>query len=365
MLDMEKKHQFSRMLLYLAEALDISESRYQEAVEKYKAVGKWLGKEDSPLAPFNPDIHPQGSFALGTVVKPVFREDEYDIDLVCRLSVSKNLITQQHLKKMVGYRLKENRTYAGMLEVEGRKCWTLHYADGAKFHLDILPAIPDDFKWLVRLGVPYEFAMHAMCITDKEKWHLDKDWPRSNPKGYAQWFRQRMITVFKSQRRFLADQLGASIEDVPDYKVKTPLQRTIQILKRHRDVMFTDDPDGRPISIIITTLAAQAYNNETNLYDALMSIVTGMPKLIRSHNGILFVSNPVNPQENFADKWREHPDRANKFQKWLIQAEKDISSAVEYQGTEKIADRLKLAFGERAVNEATFAYGQKIIKTAD
>lgn len=362
MLDIEKKYQFSRIFLYLAEALDISESRYNEAVEKYKAVGRWLGKEDSPLAPYKPDIHPQGSFNLSTVVKPIFREDEYDIDLVCRLSISKNLITQQHLKKMVGDRLKANKIYAGMLADEGRRCWTLNYADGAKFHMDILPAIPDDFKWLIRLGVPYEFAMHAICITDKKRWHLDPDWPRSNPKGYAQWFRQRMITVFESQKKFLADQLGASVDDVPDYKVKTPLQRVIQILKRHRDVMFADDPDGRPTSIIITTLAAHAYNNETNLYDALISIVAGMPNQINSRNGILLVSNPVNPQENFADKWQERPDRANKFRKWLLQVEKDINSAVGHQGIDKIADSLKQVFGEKAVNEAMVTYGEKIRK---
>ena len=30
----------------------------------------------------------------------------------------------------------------------------------------------------------------------------------------------------------------ASVDDVPDQLVRTPLQRSIQIMKRHRDVMF-------------------------------------------------------------------------------------------------------------------------------
>jgi hypothetical protein len=54
-----------------------------------------------------------------------------------------------------------------MLDKEGRRCWTLNYADGAKFHMDILPAIPDDYSWLIQLGVPDDFAQHAICITDK------------------------------------------------------------------------------------------------------------------------------------------------------------------------------------------------------
>lgn len=42
------------------------------------------------------------------------------------------------------------------------------------------------------------------------------------------------------------------------------LQRIVQILKRHRDIMFNGDED-KPISIIITTLASRAYRGETNL----------------------------------------------------------------------------------------------------
>ncbi len=184
---------------------------------------KWLGKDDSPLALYHPEIYPQGSFNIGTVIKPITHEDEYDIDLVCQLDISRDMVSQHLLKKM-----------------------------------DILPAIPDDYNWPMQLGVPYDFARHAICITDKEKWHIDPDWPRSYPKGYAGWFRQRMIVIYDVQKRSLAERMKASIDEVPDYQVKTPLQRAIQILKRHRDIMFMDDSEHIPISIIITTLAAQA-----------------------------------------------------------------------------------------------------------
>ena len=61
----------------------------------------------------------------------------------------------------------------------------------------------------------------------------------------------------------------ASIDDVPTWERRTPLQRTIQILKRHRDVRFKDNCEFAPISMIITTLAAQAYQGEEDLYEAL------------------------------------------------------------------------------------------------
>jgi hypothetical protein len=63
----------------------------------------------------------------------------------------------------------------------------------------------------------------------------------------------------------LAEALKANIEDVPEWRVKTPLQRAVQLLKRHRDVYFAGDYENRPISIIITTLAAHAYKNQENV----------------------------------------------------------------------------------------------------
>lgn len=353
----EATTQFSELLRYVADELDISESLYKAAEERYQAVGKWLGKEDSPLAQYGPDIYPQGSFRLGTVVKPISQEGEYDIDLVCQLGILKNTVTQQSLKKMVGDRLRANATYAQMLEMEGRRCWILNYTDGSQFHMDILPAIPDDASWLINHGVPAEFARHAICVTDKETWNKDPDWPRSNPKGYAEWFKGRMLTILTEEKQILAAARRVKIDDVPDYSVKTPLQRAIQILKRHRDIMFADDPDNKPVSIIITTLAARAYNNEHDLYDALLSMVEGMPKYIQVVGGVQWVINPVNPKENFADKWQAHPHRAENFRAWLRQVKSDLDIALRKRGIHEVSDSLQAAFGERTLKAAVANFG--------
>lgn len=175
---------------------------------------------------------------------------------------------------------------------ESRCYWTLHYAEGARFHADILPAVPDreSFKQLIEL---HRYAMpigsnYAIAITDNTHPNyaaISPDWPRSNPKGYAKWFRSRMQIQFDAARKFFAESIQRRIEDVPEYKVKTPLQRTIQILKRHRDVWFDKhqsayDENAKPLSIIITTLAAYAYNNEVDIQRALLEIVTEMPRYI-------------------------------------------------------------------------------------
>jgi hypothetical protein len=345
----ERRNKLGQFLQGLAEALDISETQYEAAVDHYEAVGDWLNKEDSPIAAHDPQIFPQGSFQLGTMIKPINDTDEYDIDLVCEMkSLSKERVTQKQLKDMVGDRLKTNDRYQKMLE-EKNRCWRLQYADSARFHLDILPAIPDhDINGIARI-IGAKIADSAILITDKALW----EWQRSNPLGYAQWFKESMRVQFDSQRLLLAKSLRTTVEEVPEYKVKTPLQRSIQILKRHRDIMFYGDQDDRPISIIISTLAARAYKNEADLLDALQNIINQMPSLVeRDEKGNALVVNPVNPLENFADKWKKHPNRETKVRQWLHQVQADLVSALHADSLLDMTEGLKPRFGDRIVNEA-------------
>lgn len=309
----EKASILSKSLEQFAEDLDISESRYLEAKKRYEGVGEWLGKEDSPLHAYVPEIYPQGSFSLGTVIKPITNKDEYDIDLVCFLGkLKKDATSQAQLKKMVGDRLKANETYKNLLDKEGRRCWTLNYAN--EFHMDVLPAIPDDLV-RVRGGLLAE----AVLITDTQI--KDTEWPKSNPRGYVKWFKSRQEEVFVSMRKRLAESIKASVDDIPEYKIKTPLQKTIQILKRHRDIFCERKKDNcKPISIIITTLAASLYNGQDNIYNAIHDILTGINDSVIIQAGRFYIPNPANPGENFADKWNEDTSLPKSFFEWVENA---------------------------------------------
>ena len=74
----EKEKMLNNYLLRIASNLDISETMREKAETSYRAVGQWLGDcdDDSEVK-----IMPQGSFYLGTVIRPVSDADEYDIDL--------------------------------------------------------------------------------------------------------------------------------------------------------------------------------------------------------------------------------------------------------------------------------------------
>ena len=343
------RKRLNRILNNLADELDVPPSRYREAKEHYEAVCAWLDKNDSELVPYKPAIYPQGSFALGTAVKPL-GDEEYDVDSVCLLQLKPCQVTQKQLKDLVGNRLKHPHSrYKDMIKPKegGRRCWTIRYADASNFHLDVLPAIPDDYGWLVALGVPLEWAKTAICLTDRETWGAPhSDWPRSNPKGYIAWFKDRMRVSLEKARRIRAMEVRAEVEEIEDFDVRTPLQRLIQILKRHRDVRYVGD-DDKPISIIITTLAAMAYNDEADLAETVLGVVPRMRDYIQMRAGVWWVPNPVNPEENFADKWTEKPRKVVQFFKWLNELEREHGELLTDQGFAQVGDYLRRGFGLR------------------
>ncbi|MES2460258.1 MAG: nucleotidyltransferase [Armatimonadota bacterium] len=361
MFNIELRTEISHILDDLGDTLDVPPGKYEEAREHYDAVGDWLDAPGSPLKPYRPEIYPQGSFALGTVVLPVGEED-YDVDTVCRLNTPPEAITQRQLKAMVGDRLKQHKEYAGMIEPMegGRRCWTLRYAEGTRFHLDILPAVPDIHNTGVDAGVPVGISQHAIRITDKTTWDYEHGWPKSNPRGYAAWFMERMRIVLIQSKRARAHKITASVESIQDYEVRTPLQRAIQLLKRHRDIRCMGDED-KPISIIITTLSAQVYQNETTLLDTLVAIIPKIREALNSQKrgGVWWVANPVNPKENFADKWKESTRKADAFFDWLGALEAEFKGLLTETGFTGIGEYLTESYGAREATKAMTRYANR------
>lgn len=362
----DQKVQFNEILEELGRNLDISETQHNAVAKSYDAVGHHLAKHDSPIGKYSPEILPQGSFMLGTMIQPIHEDDDLDIDLVCQLVGKQESWTQYDLKKAIGDQLKAHGTYKHMLrEPEGRRCWTIDYSEDANYHLDILPCIVDSgYRILLEKAFsPVDQAEAntlALRITDnielnykKETNHLN--WLKSNPFGYARWFLNQAALDFVK-----ADVLNEAIQPIPKYtKERLPLQRVVQILKRHRDMMFDGD-EHKPISIIITTLASKAYQKETNIIDALLNVTYRMKDLITEkyspkHNKFVkWIENPVNSEENFADKWVDHPKRQKNFYDWIAQVQKDLTEATNYRGLNLIRGSLEKSMGQRVV-EKTFS----------
>jgi hypothetical protein len=321
----------------------------------------------------------QGSFGLGTVIPPISDDEHYDIDAVSEFrKLTKSETTQQQLKHLLGMEMK---LYAGAQNMnkpaeEHRRCWRLEYADGAQFHMDVTPGIlnaTEQRALLLAWGLDATFADTAIAITDID--HpaygiVSSYWPRSNPRGYVKWFRGRMEVIFEERKRQLIRKgIRAGTEPIPFYAVRTPLQSAIMILKRHRDIMFVERSDERPISIILTTLAAHAYSSEAKISDALFAILTGMDRYIdRAADGSYVIANPSDPSENFADKWRKHPERAAAFFEWLARARHDFAQAAALSNKQLMTENLAKAVGrgiaDRVRKRAAARLGAPAVLTA-
>jgi len=368
----------------LAESLEIPASLYETAERRYEDLSSWLSdKSKSKCAQFIPEIYPQGSFRLGTVVKPLVDEN-YDLDIVCNLTegISVYNCSQYQLKSLLNYDLenyRKERNIEQPLE-EKHRCWRLNYKDAIGFHMDQLPSIPHEIKrrqllkgLMVKYGTDDNFAEkvsgEAIAITDnkhKRYREIFSDWQVSNPKGYALWFESRMRQAPELLKSIATMEKVTSIDVLPVFRWKTPLQKAIQILKRRRDIMFKDDNDRKPISIIITTLAALAYSGEQDVESALNNILANMKSFVNAEKPR--VPNPVNPEEDFADKWYSPEgiklQLEENFNAWLIQVKADLKiistasdsdslqkSVMEKFGTSIDKSRISSLFGASIITQ--------------
>ncbi len=322
--------QASHLWTITSDALDIPRSLYDRAAARHRAVGEWLCRPASSVAAYRPNVRPQGSFRFGTVIRPINPDAEYDLDHVVLFDgLNTSAMSQMALKELLGAELREYARVHGMKPpTEHHRCWRLHYRDEVAFHLDSLPCVPAKAgvqEALIRSGVEQPYALRAVAITDRRRPGYVapiSEWLTSNPRGFARWFESRAAL---GRDPLLLERIRAgAVEDVPPYDWRTPLQRSIQLLKRHRDMMFADSADLAPISMIITNLAAHAYRGEVDLADALAGIVARMGQFVQPL--CPRVPNPTHPQEDYADKWSRDALLEQNFWLWYTQVQHDVES---------------------------------------
>lgn len=299
--------------------IEVSESKYEQAVDSYNSIANYIC--ESKLSCYSPTIKLQGSFKLGTAIKPLTDEASYDIDIVCCLSKLRVTdLSQFELKEKCGEIVAE---YARSMNMkndvkESRRCWTLNYVDVDNFHVDILPSIP--------LG---ENNDGLLAITDSTNINykiITTDWETSNPQIYAEWFKKISNFDIYLQEYSLINRVG--VEKVPEFKVRTPLQKIVQILKRHAEVYFFNNLEHKPSSIIITTLVAKQYANACQRYDNFLDvikyIISNINDGLNFKNGKICVLNPVNLDEDLSIKWSEDNKYLDAYYSWIRQLRADF-----------------------------------------
>ena len=356
----------SKLLKYI----QLPESAYEEAANRYKSVGDFLTSEASPLNQFSPDIKTQGSFRLGTAIYPQSRDKEFDLDLTLKCdTLTPDNITQKDFRALTKRTVQMYADRQGMDKVEEkRRCVRLNYksstVSNSSFHIDIVPAIYSSAQEQESIrfwkGL---YADKSILITDNKRPDfacLHGKWQSSNPEGYALWFESCMREEMITGKRSLLT-VEASIDDIPTWRITTGLQSAVQLMKWHRDKMFDKNPDVKPTSIIITTLAGMAYLEAPQ---SISEMITKMSTLLQRMNGT--VKNPVDPREDFTDKWKEPAYKdyhlKENFECWLSQAYTDFKAIENDMVSPSVAGEiLRNSFNYKGPDDLMFKKPEIII----
>ena len=389
---MINREQRERDILKLIEGLDIPQSLYEKAIGHYNAVATFLQEQG-----IESDIYPQGSYSLGTVVRP-YKESEdaaYDLDAVCEIKINKRDTTAEEIKKMVGDALKSDGTYRKMLQEEWDKCWTLEYADvnGIGFSVDIVPAVAEEDivlkNNLETEGVDFTVYDSQIAITHKDGERYT--WKTSNPKAYQNWFKKLNESFVKAERQRLAKRRDgrlyvlneATVEKIPETQERSALQRVIQIVKYHADVYYTKGniKEYKSASVIVTTLIAllaqeadpslevfpllsyivgelEIYGENLSLTESAFAKRYENKNIIRRIGGQWILRNPLNPSENLVDSWNQEPRKAQYFFQWIRMLKKDYLTSLDTED-EKFVAVLENNFGkdylQKSLNISAYA----------
>ena len=280
------------LLNRIAESLQLDETRIKKMESSYKAVSDWIDDDDGFFKDAEFEIYPHGSVLIGTTVKPDGRV-EFDLDFVIHLRMNRDDYDPAVLYDELKRRLMENDTYKRMLESKNRVL-RLNYA--GDFHMDIMPGCQES-----------DFNVNVILIRDKKLVGTIL----SNPRGYGDWFNNKADSV----KNFLLEKAYA-MEDLPDqepFHLKKPLKRAVQLIKRYRNLYFSSDPENATSSVILTTIAGNAYDGEDTIFDTIDNIINRLSDRVKYGVGEFKVFNPVLPEEEFTQKWESNPILFERF----------------------------------------------------
>ncbi len=367
-----------RDVLKLVEELDISPSMYENAEKKYKALADYLGRHTR----IQTTMYPQGSFAFGTVVRPLKdgREAAYDLDFICEVDEMRDEISPEGLRKIIKDALTESILYGGKLEVFD-ECFTIHYAEegGAEFSIDIVPAASESDEIIGKLKNKaerpdlLETSISIPMLEDKKY-----VWETNNPKGFLQWFNEINQPYLDSSRNefrkslFESTDIYNTVEEIPAGLERSAVQRVIQILKRHRDNFYSNFSDIKPISAIINVLVAdvaKSMSPDTDVFMLLEYVLDDVMESSKYYDDRLkgemllehrivgrkcqgwYIGNPANPEDNLASAWNENENIPKKFFKWIQAAKEDLIDSMDVEDDEFRAIS-ENAFGQEAVRKS-------------
>ena len=317
----QRRDAWETLLLELDARVSLTQTQYDALKARYQSVGRILEDPvDSALGEII--VIPQGSFATRTVIKPPERDD-VDVDAIAYVKGGTDLAPMA-LHKHLFDELDARAKTGGLVEPYNR-CVRIQYKDErVPCHLDVTPAER-------RPSNPNDDGSGLLRVPDREL----SDWSPSNPVDFAAWFNgiaeaDLTLRLPESYRNWVIAK-RAETEPLPSHEEITApngLRVAVRLMKRHRDVYAerTGRQQSKPISVILTTLAAKAYakvaarhaGQTLSPLELLEAVVSEMPNEFDTPSaGERYrLLNPRDAGENFAEKWNKDPTRPKSFFAW-------------------------------------------------
>jgi len=231
----------------ITQAHALTDTELERLRSAYSSIGDFL-VEDDFFGNHAVEVHPQGSLLIGTTTRAHGRR-EIDVDLVLllRRGVEVSLPCNVLLDRIHSTLKVYARRHDLVIERK-RRCVQLQYSN--QMHADITPVVQ----------FPRIHGLHGQLFGLVPDADLSR-YVGTNPKGYGRWFADAAaITPSFSSRIALDSVAKADIVPLPSVQIFDRLLcRIVQLLKIHRNFIFAAQPEVAPPSVVITTLAAQAY----------------------------------------------------------------------------------------------------------
>lgn len=286
---MKHTHSFNK---FLREQVNLNQTRIDRLDQSVDAIKQFLSNNlDGYIS-----IEPQGSYALGTIIKPVNEDKEYDADILIIVEYDKTKTPKDYIDDLYQC-LKSSSRYAEKTHRRTR-CVSMEYT--GDFHLDVVPTVAIDNKMYI-----CNYATNQFEETDGT--------------GYRDWFnKQNKITDGNLKR----------------------VTRLIKYLRDHKG-NFTAP------SILLTTLIGNTVNTKEgfkSLPDALKTVFNRINEYLQDNPNMPEVVNPVLPSEKFTRHWNQ--TKYENFRRLFNTYNYRINEAYGSKGHDDSIKKWRAVFGE-------------------
>ena len=238
-------------------------------------------------------MEPQGSYAMGTLIKPVGEDDEYDADIQIIMNHNPKWEPRDYINAIYDT-LKENQRYVDKIK-RGTRCVTVDYA--GDFHLDVVPRVTKNGRYYI-------------CNRRENKFE------ETDGNGYRDWFnKQNQIT-------------------------EGHLKRVVRLLKYLRD----HKNNYTAKSILLTTLVGNTIKPSdkgteavATIADTLETVLTRMDDYLQKHPTMPEIRNPAVPSETFNRHWDQ-----TKYANFRTRVHSHAQTAKDAKATASSQDAIKI-----------------------